>query len=43
MAAYTQLRRRKGRELSAQLNQMSQQVIAEFEAVGQRELEFTAL
>ncbi|MBD2464896.1 hypothetical protein H6G89_28230 [Oscillatoria sp. FACHB-1407] len=43
LAIYTQLRRRKGRELSAQLNQMRQQVIAEFDSIRQRELEFTAL
>lgn len=43
MAIYTQLRRRKGRELSAQLNQMRQQVIAEFDSIRQQELEFTAL
>jgi hypothetical protein len=43
LATYTQLRRRKGRELSAQLNQMRQQVIAEFDSIRQRELEFTAL
>ncbi|NJO75087.1 MAG: hypothetical protein HC833_15765 [Leptolyngbyaceae cyanobacterium RM1_406_9] len=43
MTAYTQLRRRKGRELSAQLNQMRQQVIAEFDSIRQQELEFTAL
>jgi hypothetical protein len=43
LTTYTQLRRRKGRELSAQLNQMRQQVIAEFDSIRQRELEFTAL
>ncbi|GAB4367723.1 MAG: hypothetical protein Kow00121_06270 [Elainellaceae cyanobacterium] len=43
MTAYTQLRQRKGRELSAQLNQMRQQVIAEFDSIRHRELEFTAL
>ncbi|KAM3116302.1 hypothetical protein [Phormidesmis sp. 146-33] len=43
MTAYTQLRRRKGRELSTQLNQMRQQVIAEFDSIRQQELEFTAL
>jgi hypothetical protein len=43
VAAYTLLRRRKGRELSAQLNQMRQQVIAEFDSIRQREMEFTAL
>jgi len=43
MTAYTQLRQSKGRELSAQLNQMRQQVVAEFDSIRHRELEFTAL
>ncbi|MBD3883268.1 hypothetical protein IFO70_15990 [Phormidium tenue FACHB-886] len=43
MAAYTRLRRCKGRELSAQLSQMRQQVVTEFAAIRQREMEFTTL
>lgn len=43
IGAYTQLRQRKGRELSVQIRQMTQQVAAELEAIRQQELGFTAL